>query len=133
MGTKKEPTPSRYRWTYKGVTFDWYRLTEILGLKSQPQIHAIKKLIRAGQSIKSTTQDIDEAIDALNRWQEMIKEEVDTAYELDKRVIKSSSVGPTHSDLLIEQIEKEARESIKSSSTRCNSLASLFKLRRKKS
>lgn len=67
--------PSRYSWSYKGVSFDWYRLTEILGLKSQPQIHAIKKLIRAGQSVKSTEQDINEAIDALNRWKEMLKED----------------------------------------------------------
>jgi len=70
-------TPKRYRWEHKGVSFDFYRLCEILGLKSQPQIHAIKKLIRAGQSVKPIVQDIDEAIDALNRWKEMIKEDSD--------------------------------------------------------
>jgi len=71
----KPPTPSRYRWTYNGVTFDYYRLCDILGLKSDPQKHALKKVIRAGQSVKPLKQDIDEAIDALKRWKEMVEED----------------------------------------------------------
>lgn len=69
------PTPSRYQWEYQGVSFDFYRLCEILGIRSHAQAHAIKKLIRAGRSIKPVTQDIDEAIDALRRWREMIIED----------------------------------------------------------
>lgn len=69
------PTPSRYKWEWKGVTFDFYRLCEILGIKHHAQAHALKKIIRAGKSIKSVEQDIDETIAALLRWKEMIKED----------------------------------------------------------
>ena len=70
-----DPTPSRYRWTWRGVTFDFYRLCRILGINGGPQEHALKKIIRAGKSIKPITQDIDEAIDSLRRWKEMIEED----------------------------------------------------------
>lgn len=70
-----KPTPKRYQWSWKGVSFDFYRLCEILNLKSEPQKHAIKKLIRAGQSIKTLEEDVDEAIAALERWKEMEKED----------------------------------------------------------
>jgi len=73
--TDKSPTPSRYQWTYKGVSFDYYRLCQILGLSNDAQKHALKKIIRAGQSVKSVTQDIDEAIKSLLRWKEMIQED----------------------------------------------------------
>ena len=53
------PTPSRYKWEWKGVSFDFYRLCEILGITHQAHAHALKKTIRAGRSIKSTEQDID--------------------------------------------------------------------------
>lgn len=66
------PTPSRYQWSFKGVSFDFYRLCEILGIKHHAQAHALKKVIRAGQSVKSLEQDIDEAIACLMRWKEMV-------------------------------------------------------------
>ncbi len=69
------PTPSRYKWSFRGVSFDFYRLCEILGITSHPQAHALKKVIRAGRSVKPLTQDIDEAIDSLRRWREMVAED----------------------------------------------------------
>ncbi len=75
IGKAAGPTPSRYRWTFKGVTFDFYRLCEIIGVKRGPAQHALKKIIRAGLSIKPIEQEIDEAIDALLRWKEMIQED----------------------------------------------------------
>lgn len=72
------PTPPRYRWTWKGITFDFYRLCEILGIDHHAQAHALKKVIRAGRSVKPTAQDIDEAIDALRRWKEMLREDAET-------------------------------------------------------
>lgn len=69
------PTPSRYRWEWRGVTFDFYRLCEILGVEHHAQAHALKKVIRAGRSIKPVEQDIDEAIAALSRWKEMLAED----------------------------------------------------------
>ena len=71
------PTPSRYQWKWKGASFDFYRLCEILGISHHAQAHALKKIIRAGRSIKSTEQDIDETIDALLRWKEMIQEDAE--------------------------------------------------------
>ncbi len=70
------PTPDRYRWSYNGVTFDFYRLCEILGITLHAQAHALKKVIRAGRSIKPVLQDIDETIAALQRWKEMIGEDI---------------------------------------------------------
>jgi hypothetical protein len=74
-GSAVGPTPERYLWKWKGVTFDFYRLCEILGICHHAQAHALKKLIRAGRSVKSIDQDIDETIDALRRWQEMLTED----------------------------------------------------------
>lgn len=71
----ENPTPSRYQWSFRGVHFDFYRLCQILGIAHPAQSHALKKVIRAGRSIKSTAQDIDEAIDCLNRWKEMLVED----------------------------------------------------------
>lgn len=73
--TPDSPTPSRYRWSYKGVTFDFYRLCEILGITSHAQAHALKKVIRAGRGGEPIGQDIDEAIDSLRRWKEMRQED----------------------------------------------------------
>jgi hypothetical protein len=69
------PTPSRYQWSWGGVSFDFYRLCEIVGVVHHAQAHALKKLIRAGRSVKPLSQDIDETIDALLRWKEMIAED----------------------------------------------------------
>lgn len=73
------PTPSRYRWSWNGVTFDFYRLCDILGIRHHAQAHALKKLIRAGRSVKSLEQDLDETIDAILRWKEMIREDRQSA------------------------------------------------------
>lgn len=69
------PTPARYKWQWRGVSFDFYRLCEILGVQHHAQAHALKKIIRAGKSIKPLEQDIDETIAALLRWKEMIRED----------------------------------------------------------
>ncbi len=74
-GVHNDPTPSRYQWSYKGVEFDFYRLCEILGIKHHAQAHALKKVIRAGRSVKSLETDIDEAVACLVRWKEMILED----------------------------------------------------------
>lgn len=69
------PTPSRYKWSFRGIHFDFYRLCEIIGLTSAPAQHAMKKIIRAGKSIKPIEQEIDEAIASLLRWKEMLAED----------------------------------------------------------
>lgn len=51
---------------------DLYDIAEAYNVKSNPQFHAMKKTIMAGQrGDKGVIQDIDEAIQALQRWKEM--------------------------------------------------------------
>jgi len=69
------PTPSRYQFEFQGARFDVYRLTEIVGITHHAQAHAFKKIIRAGQSEKPLVQDIDEAIQAMQRWKQMVVED----------------------------------------------------------
>ncbi len=66
-----------YRFTYKGIKFDPYRIFRLYGITDPAQQHAIKKLLRAGKSVKSLDQDIDEAIQTLNRWKEMLAEDAE--------------------------------------------------------
>lgn len=55
---------------------DLYAIAEAFGVKSNPQFHAFKKTIMAGQrGDKGVRQDIDEAIQALQRWKEMVQAE----------------------------------------------------------
>ena len=63
------------RFMFGGVRMDPYRIFSVYGIAHPAQQHAIKKLLRAGQSIKTLDQDIDEAIDTLNRWKEMRAED----------------------------------------------------------
>lgn len=72
---KKNPTAEYYDKKFGGKKIDVYRVLKIFGITEPAQQHAIKKLLRAGKSIKSEKQDIDEVIDSLERWKEMIDEE----------------------------------------------------------
>jgi hypothetical protein len=67
--------PKYYRFSFRGVKLDPYRIIQVYGIVNPAQQHAIKKLLRAGESVKSLVQDIDEVILALNRWKEMLEEE----------------------------------------------------------
>jgi hypothetical protein len=71
----KDPTPKHYKYTFRGIKLDPYRILWLYRIGHPAQQHAIKKLLRAGQSIKELEQDIDEVIDTLVRWKEMIREE----------------------------------------------------------
>ena len=68
-------TPKHYQFEFKGIKIDPYRIFRQYGIHHPAQQHAIKKLLRAGCSIKTLEKDIDEAIDTLKRWKEMIAEE----------------------------------------------------------
>lgn len=53
---------------------DLYAIAEAFGVKSNPQFHAMKKIMMAGErGHKSLVQDIDEAIIAAQRWKEMVQ------------------------------------------------------------
>lgn len=48
---------------------------QVYGIAHPAHQHAVKKLLRCGNSVKPLLQDIDEVILSLNRWKEMIHEE----------------------------------------------------------
>lgn len=55
---------------------DVYRVLSLFGVTDQAIGHAIKKLLCAGQrGVKTKRQDIQEAIDALERWKAMEDED----------------------------------------------------------
>lgn len=68
-----------YDYEFNGVKIDPYRIFRIYGISWPEQQHAIKKLLRAGKSIKPLMQDIDETIATLERWKEILKEDNNNA------------------------------------------------------
>lgn len=72
---KREPTAPYYRHSFRGAKLDIYRILLVYGITHPAQQHAIKKLLRAGKGVKSLERDIQEVIDSLERWREMIQED----------------------------------------------------------
>ena len=74
----KEPEEYEYyKYSYKGIKLDPYRILDIYKITCPAQQHAIKKLLRAGNSVKELKQDITEVIDTLKRKLEMLEEDSD--------------------------------------------------------
>ena len=75
---RKEPEDySYYKYSYKGIKLDPYRILDIYKITCPAQQHAIKKLLRACNSVKELKQDITEVIDTLKRKLEMSEEDSD--------------------------------------------------------
>lgn len=72
---------SHYKYFYRGIKLDPYRLFRIYGITAPEQQHAIKKLLRAGESVKSLEQDISETISTLTRWLNILDEDKSTKEE----------------------------------------------------
>ena len=66
-----------YKYSYRGIKLDPYRIFTIYSITHPAQQHAIKKLLRAGKSVKDLEQDIKEVIDTLHRWLEMEEEDME--------------------------------------------------------
>ncbi len=64
-----------YKFSFAGHKIDPYRIFKIYNITDPAQQHSIKKLLRAGQSVKSLRQDIAEVIVTLQRWVEMMDED----------------------------------------------------------
>jgi hypothetical protein len=64
-----------YKYTYKDIKFDWYRIWDIMGITHGAEQQAIKKIARAGRGDKSIKQDLLEARDILDRRLEMLEED----------------------------------------------------------
>ena len=66
---------SHYKFSYKGIKLDPYRILLVYGLSNPAQQHAIKKLLRLGTSVKTLEEDLDDVIVTLTRWKEMLEED----------------------------------------------------------
>lgn len=75
LSEEPKPLGKHYKYTYKGIKLDPYRIFRVYNISAPEQQHAIKKLLRAGNSIKDLQQDIQEVIMTLNRWIEIIEED----------------------------------------------------------
>ena len=65
-----------YRFSYKGVKLDPYRIADIYGITDHAVFQAIKKLLAAGKrGNKDFRQDLIEARDAITRRLEMLDED----------------------------------------------------------
>lgn len=76
MEDEETPRVSHYSRTFKGVEIDVYRVLRLYGIISPAVQHAVKKLLRFGSGEhKDKATDIAEAIQSLQRWQQMEAED----------------------------------------------------------
>lgn len=73
--SKSGATGQHYAFVYKNVKIDPYRILVQYNIQHPAQQHAIKKLLRAGASVKGLRRDIEEVIITLTRWLEMLDED----------------------------------------------------------
>ncbi len=80
MGRKQKNMKNTYNHYFKNTVHlnavDVYRVLSLYGVTDPCLQHAIKKLLCAGdRGAKDIEQDVQEAIDALGRWQDMMEED----------------------------------------------------------
>lgn len=77
MSLPDRPSPSPYVRDWNGGKIDIYRICQLWGASHPAQLHALKKVLCAGQrgGGKDIDRDIREAVVALERWLEMRKED----------------------------------------------------------
>lgn len=69
--------PAYYRYHYKGVKLDPYRICNIYNIGGGPREQIIKKCLRGTSKGDEELKVISEIRSALDRWEEMIKEDGD--------------------------------------------------------
>ena len=111
MTTNYEKYPHYFKRIPEGMThLDVYAVLQLFGVTDQATGHAIKKLLVPGvRGTKSKAQDIQEAIDTLERWKQLSNEfslkteypEPPEAFEADppKRMKKPIPKGPWCGDI----------------------------------
>ncbi len=80
MGRKQKNMKNTYNHYFKNTVHlnavDVYRVLSLYGVTDPCLQHAIKKLLCAGdRGAKDIEQDVQEAIDTLGRWQDMMEED----------------------------------------------------------
>lgn len=73
---------SHYRYTYKGIKLDPYRVCEIYNIGGGPREHMTKKLLRGPAKGHSEQELIDELQCCLDRWKEMVLEDTTTTINI---------------------------------------------------
>lgn len=87
-----------YKFTVKGVTFDFYDLSDAIQFEQSAVEHAVKKLVALGKRSgnKSYSQDLHEAIMSLYRAQEQHNESLRRAAGAGFPPAAPASIGSTH-------------------------------------
>ena len=67
--------PECYKVRIGGQPADPYRILLAYGIAHPCQQHVIKKLLRAGKSHKSLREDVEEAMETLSRWLDIMDED----------------------------------------------------------
>src|SRR5678816_1773889 len=88
---------------------DVYRTHRIFGLNDEVLCHASKKLLLSGVRTggKTLEQDVREARDSLNRWLEMLAEDLGNAQEKDgwtPQEIGTASFKDTHKEYTVKEV-----------------------------
>lgn len=87
-----------YKFTVKGVTFDFYDLSDAIQFEQSAVEHAVKKLVALGKRSgnKSYSQDLHEAIMSLSRAQEQYNESLRRAAGAGLPPAAPAGISPTH-------------------------------------
>jgi len=73
--TDKKDKGSHYRYKYKGIKLDPYRICKLYGVPQGPHEYMLKKLLRASGKGHSEEDLIQELQCCLDRWKEMLQED----------------------------------------------------------
>lgn len=92
---------------------DVYRVHRLFGVNDEVLCHASKKLLLSGVRTggKSLEQDVKEARDSLNRWLEMLAEDLGNAQEKDgwtPQEIGTASFKDTHKEYTLQEVLGDA-------------------------
>lgn len=68
---------NHYRYTYKGIKLDPYRICQIVGMNGGPREHMTKKLLRGTDKDHTEMELVEELQCCLDRWREMLVEDAE--------------------------------------------------------
>ena len=74
--TTSKDAGAHYRFIYRGIKLDPYRIASIYGIENHAQFSALKKILCMGnRGYKDAAQDIADIRNALDRLEEMLNED----------------------------------------------------------
>jgi hypothetical protein len=76
-GVQPDDPGKHYRYQYKGINLDPFRIAQVYNINNMAQFTALKKILCTGKrGYKDLIVDIDDIICAMNRWKQMIHEDI---------------------------------------------------------